>query len=105
MDHELNFNPPQFNDNFAFQRDHDGKTLAHMPLDLTGTGRSAGESNHASRKFQILRENREYVQKFKMTAKNLEIKFLELNSADIIDDINESLNDLIQYLTQGMNFD
>ncbi len=40
-----------------------------------------------------------------MIAKNLEIKFLELNSADIIDDINESLNDLIQYLTQGMNFD
>jgi hypothetical protein len=69
------------------------------------TGRSAGESNHASRKFQILPENRKYIQKFKMIAKNLEIKFLELNSADIIDDINESLNDLIQYLTQGMNFD
>jgi hypothetical protein len=103
MDPELNFHPTQFNDNFAFQQDSDDEALACMSLDLIGTGRSAEESNQDSRKFQILRENRQYIQKFKMTAKNLEIKFLELNSADVLGAINESLNDLIQYLTQGMN--
>lgn len=98
----------QFNDRFSQSRDSDDDEMTNIPYDnLIGGGcpnNVPSCSSSSPRRFVILSENQEYIRKFNMTAKNIEIRFNQLDlSADIISEINAGLNEMIEYLTRGIN--
>jgi hypothetical protein len=51
--------------------------------------------------FEIVQANFEYLLRYKLTVKNLVIKFRDIGCDNMLDNLDASLRELIDYLTEG----